>query len=42
MSKIEEEETEGKRLKLLTPNNRLARRRVLLVQIKSGNNSYKL
>ena len=42
MSKIEEKETEGKGLKLLTPNNRLTRLRVLLVQIKSANNSYKL
>ena len=42
MSKIEEKETEGKGLKLLTPNNRLTRLRVLLVLIKSANNSYKL
>ena len=42
MPKIEEEETEGKGLKLLTPNNLLTRLPVLFVLIKAANNSYKL
>ena len=38
----EEEIKERKRLKILTPNQLLTRLSILLVQIKAGNNSYKL
>ena len=38
----EEEGKEGKVLKILTPNKVLTRLPILLAQIKSGNNSYKL
>ena len=38
----EEEVKEGKGLKILTPNKFLARLPILLAQIKTGNNSYKL
>ena len=37
-----EDGKEGKRLKILTPNNSLTRSPVLLAQIKAGNNSYKV
>ena len=37
-----DEEKEGKGLKLLTPNKLLARLPILLAQIKTGKNSYKL
>ena len=41
--KVDEEEVrEGKGLKILTPNKLLTRIPVLLGQIKTGNNSYKL
>ena len=38
----DEEETEGKRLKILTPNKLLTRLPVLLAQIKDGHNSNKI
>ena len=38
----EEEVREGKGFKILAPNKLLTRLPILLVQIKSGNNSYKL
>ena len=38
----EEEVKEGKGLKILTTNKLLNRFRMLLAQIKAGNNSYKL
>ena len=38
----EEDVKEGKRLKILTSKNLLTSLPILLVQIKSGNNSYKL
>ena len=38
----EEEVKEGKGLKILTTNKLLNRLRMLLAQIKAGNNSYKL
>ena len=38
----EEEVTEGKGLKILTPNKLLTRLLILLAQTKAGNNSYKL
>ena len=38
----EEEVKEGKELKILTPNKLLTRLPILLVQIKAGQNSYKL
>ena len=38
----EKELKEGKGLKILTPNKLLTRLPILLVQIKAGNNLYKL
>ena len=38
----EEESKEGKRFKILTPNNLLFKLSILLAQIKARNNSYKL
>ena len=38
----DEEDTEGKRLKILTPNKLLTRLSALLAQIKDGHNSNKL
>ena len=38
----DEEVKEGKGLKILTPNKFLTRLSILLVQIKSENNSYKI
>ena len=38
----EEDVTEGKGLKILTPNKLLTRLPILLAQIKARNNSYKL
>ena len=38
----DEEVQERKRLKFLTPNKALTRLPILLAQIKTGNNSYKL
>ena len=38
----EEEVREGKGFKILAPNKLLTRLPILLAQIKSGNNSYKL
>ena len=43
MPPLEDEEVkEGKGLKILTLDKFLARRSILLAQIKAGNNSYKL
>ena len=39
---VYEEVKEGKGLKILIPNTSLTRHPILLVQIKAGNNSYKL
>ena len=38
----EEEQKEGKRLKILTLNKLLTRLSIMLAQIKARNNSYKL
>ena len=38
----EEEQKEGKRLKILTSNKLLTRLSIMLAQIKARNNSYKL
>ena len=42
LKRNEEEEKEGKAVKSLTPNKLLTRFPMLLAQVKTGNNSYKL